>query len=535
LTDTEQTITVSRGVFARAGQGLATLGLNRPRNLVIWTIVVGTAIRLITAALYGFGNGESYYLATARHFALSYFDQPPLSLWIAWATMNITGSETELVMRLPFILMFAGATWLMYRFGAVLFGEAAGAFAAFLLNLSPVFAGMAGVWMQPDGPLMLFLVATMLLVAKLALAPEKGRQLGLWIGAGICLGLAMLAKYHAALIVAGIVIFAATSRAHRRWFAEPGPYVAVAIALVIFSPVIIWNAQNDWVSFGFQGGRITDNVGIHLDWFARMIAGQIAYIGPWVWLPMIWVFWRALRRGPGEANGWLLCCTAILPVIVFTAASLWAPLGWHFHWQAPGYLMLFPLLGAATVRWVESHRHGIGAWLLGSALVTAAVMLVLATQSSTGWLRIFVPDSLWPSLEGISDPTLEGLDWNALRDRVSEEGWLDADRLFVVAPQWHVAGKVDVQLGRDLPVVCLCEDPRNIAFGWDHKDFAGWDALIVIPPGYVPDPEGTYGPYFASLQPLEPVTVLRGGQPAIELRLYYATGYDGDYPLPLPP
>ncbi len=234
---------IRRTSFARLNAALIGMGLNRPRNLVIWTIIIGTLVRLATAALYGFGNGEGYYLATARHFALSYFDQPPLSLWIAWATMNLTGSEAELVMRLPFILMFAGSTWLMYRFGAVLFGEKAGAFAAFLLNVSPVFAGMAGVWMQPDGPLMLFLLATMLFVAKLALAPEKGRQLGLWAGVGICLGLAMLAKYHAALIVVGVIIFAATSKAHRRWFAEPGPYIAAAIALVLFLPVIIWNAR----------------------------------------------------------------------------------------------------------------------------------------------------------------------------------------------------------------------------------------------------------------------------------------------------
>ncbi len=524
-----------RGPFGRAAAAVAHMGLDRPRNLVVWTIILGTALRLITAAVYGFGNGEGYYLATARHFALSYFDQPPLSLWIAWATMNITGSETELVMRLPFILMFAGSTWLMFRFAAVLFGEAAGAFAALLLNVSPVFAGMAGVWMQPDGPLMLFLLATMLLVAKLVVAEAGQPRMRLWVGVGICLGLAMLAKYHAALIIAGIVIFALSSRPHRRWFGEPGPYIAALIALIIFSPVLIWNAQNDWVSFGFQGGRITDGVGLHPIWLLRMIGGQIAYIGPWVWMPMIWVFWRALRRGPADRNAWLLCCTAVLPVIVFTAASLWAPLGWHFHWQAPGYLMLFPLLGAATAGWMERNGRRVGRWLLGSALVTAAIMVVLATQSTTGWLRIFVPDSLRPSLAGIADPTLEGLDWNALRDAVADAGWLDDERLFVVTPQWHVAGKVDVQLGRDLPVVCLCADPRNIAFGWNHKDFAGWDALIVVPPGYVPDVEGTYGPYFTTLQALDPVEVTRGGQPEIELRLYYATGYSGDYPVPLPP
>ncbi len=522
------------GPFTRAGRVVADLGLDRPRNLVLWTIAIATAIRLITAALYGFGIGESYYLASARHPALSYFDQPPLSLWIAWATMSVTGTENVLVMRLPFVLMFAGTSWLMFRLGAVLFGEAAGAFAALLLNLSPIFAGMAGVWMQPDGPLMLFLVATMLLVAKLVTSSDGRDQLLLWLGVGVCLGLAMLAKYHAALLVVGIGIFALTSREHRRWFGEPGPYVAAVIVILIFMPVLIWNAQNDWVSFGFQSGRFTENAGLHPVWLLRMIAGQIGYIGPWVWLPMVWVFWLAIRRGPSDSRAWLLCCSAFLPVVLFTAASLWAPLGWHFHWQAPGYLMLLPLLGAATVVWVERRSRRPWRWLLGSAVATASIMLLLATQSATGWLRIFVPDSLAANLEWIADPTLEGLDWTELRDAIVERGFIEGDQVFAVAPQWHIAGKVDVQLGRDMPVVCLCDDPRNIAFGWNHSEFAGWDALIINPDGYLDDVVATYAPYFQSFETLAPIIVTRGGQAEIEIEVVLAIGYGGAYPLPLP-
>lgn len=535
MAETEIATRDGRGALARAGAAFAAFGLNRPRDLVVWTIVVGTLIRLVTAALYGFGIGESYYLATARHFALSYFDQPPLSLWIAWATLNLTGVESAFVMRLPFIAMFAATTWLMFRFAAILFGERAGALAALLLNLSPVFAGMAGVWMQPDGPLMLFLVATMLLVAKLVIAPTDGRRLAHWAGIGVCLGLALLAKYHAALIVIGVVLFAMTSRSHRRWFRQPGPYLAIAIALVLFTPVLIWNAQNGWVSFGFQGSRITDNAGLNPLWLGRMIVGQIAYIGPWVWLPMIWVFWQALRRGPADPRSWLLACSAIFPVLLFTAASLWAPLGWHFHWQAPGYLMLFPPLGAAAVRWAGRRQATTGWWLTGSAIVTAAVMLVFATQAASGWLRVLVPAALEQRLANVSDPTLEGLDWDELRSAVAEAGHLGTEQTFAVAPQWFVAGKIDVQLGGAMPIICLCDDPRNIAFGWDHTDFTGWDAIIVTPEGMIDDVQGVYGQYFRSIEPLPSVTVLRGGAPAVVLQLHFARSYSGGYPLPLPP
>jgi hypothetical protein len=378
-------------------------------------------------------------------------------------------------------------------------------------------------------------MAAMLVVARIAVGPPIRNRLVAWAGAGALLGLAMLAKYHAALLIAGIAAFALTSRPHRRWFAEPGPYVAALVALAIFSPVLIWNAAHDWVSFGFQSSRIAESLGIHPQWLGRMILGQAAYVGPWIWAPMLLVYWRAIRRGPADPAGWLLSTTAFLPVVIFTVSSLWAPLGWHFHWQAPGYLMLFPLLGKATADWLGRAPRRPARWLFWSAVAIALIVVLFATQAASGWMRILLPGFLAPTLENVADPTLEGLDWRELREAAAERNLLDQERLFVVAPQWHLAGKADVQLGRDLPVVCLCADPRNIAFGWDHEAFAGWDALIVNPDGYLADPIATYRPHFATIEPVGTIEVTRGGVPTIPIALFLGRGYSGGYPLPLPP
>ena len=68
---------------------------------------------------------EATYWVWSRHLAASYFDHPPLSFWIAWAAMKLTGSDAVLVVRTPFILMFIATTVLMFRLTAVLFGKAA--------------------------------------------------------------------------------------------------------------------------------------------------------------------------------------------------------------------------------------------------------------------------------------------------------------------------------------------------------------------------------------------------------------------------
>ena len=509
------------------------LWLADPRRIVIWTIVIGTVIRLFLAWVAGYGYGESYYLATARHFALSYFDQPPLSLWMAWATMELTGSSHPFIVRFPWIVMFIGTTWAMFRLGAELFDERAGAYAALLLNVSLVFTLSVSSWLQPDGPLMLFLLLGTLAIVRLAFGQPRS-PLPVWAAAGIFFGLAMASKYHAALILAGLLVFVATTPGYRAWFFRPGMLLAALVGAVCLIPVVVWNAQNEWVSILFQGGRIGTVAGLRLDWLARSLLGQALLIGILIWPLMVWLFARGLFAGPrGDPKVWFLCCLALFPIAIFTAAALWAPLGYHFHWQAPGYLFVFPLLGCWMARKVEQGSR-VPPILLMTALAGLAVLaVVFAAQVSANVIGRLMPASLVAEVEGAGNPTREMLQWNELREVLAARGLLDEGELFAVAPQWHQTGKVDVQIGDRLPVVCLCADPRNIAFGHDHRDFAGQDALIIGTDAYIPDVDAAYGEHFDTIVPIDAVDIMLGGVRDLTVKIYRGGNYDGRYPMPI--
>jgi hypothetical protein len=510
--------------------GLTALKLS-PRALVVWTIVVSALIRLVMGQVVGFGNGESYYLASARHLALSYFDQPPVALWIAHFAIAAFGTLSSLAPRLPYIAIFAGNTWLMYRLGARLFGEAAGAWSAVLLNLSVLFTISVGSWVQPDAPLFFFLTAAALPLVELAFGQPKSPLLQ-WTIAGVCFGLAMLSKYHAALILAGLVIFVATTPGYRAWFLKPGVLLAGLIGALIFAPVFFWNLQNHWASFAFQGERIVRSHGLRFDWLGRSILGQALEIGPFIWPVMIYVYVRALRVGPRDPRTWFLCCLAIVPIILFTAAAVWAPLGWHFHWQAPGYLFLFPLLGKWVAEAMERGGRGVRAWLIVSASILVLAVGLLGSQAASGWMTGLLASHSHPKPYYETNPTREVLEWRALRGALDQRGLLSQGRLFVVTGKWFEAGHADVAIGDRLPVVCLSNDPRNIAFGWDDRAFQGWDALIVIPSNSRQNPIKDYGGYFRAITPLPDVDVPLGGQTALTLHVWRAHDYYRPYPLP---
>ncbi|MBB4313619.1 ArnT family glycosyltransferase [Roseospira marina] len=459
-----------------------------PARATLILILVTAVIRLGLAVLMDFGNGESYYLAGTRVPHLSYFDQPPLALWLGWAMLALTGSDDPAIIRLPFIVLFAGTTWMLFTLTRRLYSPRAGFYAALLLNVSAVFTVSVGGWFQPDGPLMLFWLVTAWALVRVML-PEPGtmgpaRIWGWWLFIGISLGLTVLSKYHAAFLIAGAGLFALTRRDQWRWVSHPAPYVAMLVAFVVASPVLIWNLQNDWVSFAFQGGRSVESAGLRPEWLLRSVLGQMTWLLPWVWLPMIWVFARALIAGPSAREDWFLACVALGPIAFFTIVALWAPLGFHFHWQAPGYLMLFPLLGRFAANGVTQRPRLTRGWLGTSVTVTTVVIAVLASHIATNWIAHVMP------LE--KDPTLEALEWRDQRDDLRARGLLGQPRTFAAATHWVEGGKVDSAVGGAMPVVVLSDDPRNLAFTLDLTTVEGWDVLMMGTDHRLKDPAARF-------------------------------------------
>src|SRR5215471_1239741 len=183
----------------------AALWLKTPAAGVAVLIVATFLARLVFAAALGLGVDESYMVAAGRKVQLSYFDHPPLAWWMAWGVAQLTGSESAVVVRLPFIALFALTTFLMYRVTAMLFDPEAGLWAAVVLNLAPVLGITAGTWVLPDGPLFAALLGAVACLIP-ALHSEGRAAWGWWLAAGVCGGLALCSKYSAALTLAGAVL-----------------------------------------------------------------------------------------------------------------------------------------------------------------------------------------------------------------------------------------------------------------------------------------------------------------------------------------
>ena len=217
--------------------------------------------------------------------------------------------------------------------------------------------------------------------------------------------------------------------------------------------------------------RVGEPRGCTLGRFAPLLtlAGEALFVLPWLWLPMMAVFVMALRRGPSE---WRLLAAVLSgrpPIVVFALISAWSSQRVLFHWAAPGYLMLFPLLGDAVAHRIDRPRCG-ARWPAPRSSWSLA-MVVVATQVRFDWLH--------PAIAAVArkDPDIDAVDWTSLRDSAA----LCCAGRSSACPTGATPGRSPIALGPDVTVLCLNRDCRQFGIAWPPARFIGADMLILAP------------------------------------------------------
>ncbi len=454
-----------------------------------------TALRLVVAALVPLAPDEAYYWVWSRTLQPGYLDHPPMVAVFIRAGTLIAG-ETALGIRLMGPLAIALASVLLARAADSLYPERRpGVWAAALFNATGL-VGVGGILATPDLPLLVFWTAALWALARLH-ATGDGRW---WLAFGALAGLALLSKYTAVLLGAGVVLWLLLSRPAWRWWQDWRLWAGGAVAGLVFSPVVAWNAANDWASFAKQGGRAgADGAGVSLRYLGELVGGQVGVATPLVFLLCVAGVAAAVaawwRRGDAGA--------ALLAALVLPGAALflWQAMGSRVQGNWPGILYPAACIAAAALVAPRLARLRRPAVALGAALV--ALVYVQAA---------FAPVPL-PRRQ---DPTLARLGgWDALAAEV-EAARQAAGARFVATEEYGLAAQLALRLPREVPVVAA--DARWALFSLPGPE-AGMAGLLVQSErrGGPPDWPGA--------EPATPPRILRArrGIEAERYRLYLVT------------
>lgn len=483
-----------------------------PRLAVAALIAISALFRIVAASNLGLGNDEAYHFLYALHPALSYFDHPPMLAWVE--TLGLSGSPdlySALGLRAGFVALFAGSTWLMARIAGRWFGDWAGFFAALALNLTGYYGLAVGTFALPDGPLLFFWLLT---IDRIDLALERPERLRLWAAVGLAWGLAMLSKYHAVFLPVGTVFYLALRPGRRRLLLHPGPYLAVALGLIVFSPVIIWNVNNGWASFAFQGSRAVGGFRLRPDCLLGAIAAQAAYLFPWIWVMLMAVGWRLIAgwKDRDDERERLALCLCATPLGVFTAVACTRPV--LPHWGLIGIVPLFPSLGRVLADRAVAIPSRSRRRLALAAAFSVLVLAITLTEARTGWVQ------RTGLLTAKTDPTADGYGWDQVADRLERLGVLDDPRTFIFTRNWFQSAQIAHATRLRRPVVCYnMGDARGFAFWSDPAEWVGRDGVMVmIDDDYTPF--AFYEHFFNGCQPLDDYQVVRAGVTLRRVRVF---------------
>jgi 4-amino-4-deoxy-L-arabinose transferase-like glycosyltransferase len=358
---------------------------------VLLILAVAAAAHAGFVSVMGFSIDENYDVVMARHLALSYQDHPPAIMWLIAAAVHLFGTENHFVVRLPTLIIAAAQSWLLYRLTALAFDKRAGLFAIIALVLSPLFGFYLGAIAVTDGPLLLGLTGAAYFLAR-GLFGERPLHAGDWLLSGLFFGIACLSKFTAILVLPGIALFLLTVPHRRPLLLTAGPYLAACAALVMCTPIFVWNAQNGFAAFVFQGSRAALDGAIHLDRFVAHAGFLLTMLGPAVGLIQVGTLAAALWRGPRDERSWFFAMLALVPIMFFAGIDLFGFEGVQApHWLAPGYTFTFPLLGVAVARWCQRFPRLVWGTIGCCVSTVAVVAAVFVSHTLTGWLGGFVP------------------------------------------------------------------------------------------------------------------------------------------------
>lgn len=324
------------------------------------------AVELAVSARYGFMQDELYFIEASRHLAFGYVDQPPLAVLLTRVT-GVFGLTPTAIRIGP--ALAGGAVVVLTARQAALFGagRAGRILAALAMACAPVLLAADHVGNTTPWDLLAWTVV----VVCVSTALLRGRPRW-WIGAGVAAGLGLQDDNIGLLLLAALavgILLTSQRPVLRTWW----PWAGSAIALIIWAPDLIWQADSGWPQLAMSAAlhQQNDSTGAYIDG----IPEQILYIGLLV-MPLVVAGFVRLWRTP-ELR--FLAITATL-VVVYVLA--WVP-GKEYYSTGIAPAVLAAGAAAAESWAARGHRPAarrgllVAAPLVGLALIATLILPVV--------------------------------------------------------------------------------------------------------------------------------------------------------------
>jgi membrane-associated phospholipid phosphatase len=433
---------------------------------------------------------EAYQWLWSKHLALSYYSKPPLIAYTQFLGTKIWG-DTEFGVRFFSPVLAAIVSLLLARFLArEVNGRAACLLVAVTMATPLLMVG--AILMTIDSLSVLFWVAAMISGWRAVQRDSTSA----WVWTGLWIGLGFLSKYVAVLQWLCFAVFFMIWPQARSQLRRPGPYLAVCVSLVCSLPVLIWNAQHDWITIG----HLSDRGGLRHVWqptlrfFGDFILAEVSLLNPVFFAATVGAvvaLWKSQRRSALLVYLFSLGAPLFLFYLFYTFRARV-----HANWIAPS---VPPLLCLMVVYWEGQWKDGLQLrfrWLMAGMILGLLVVIPLHdTHLITKVTHVPLPPK--------QDPLSRVRGWKETAQLVGEaraELMGEGKPVFIIGDHYGITSQVTFYLPEakngvpDKPLAYFrsSDKPENQFYFWPgYQDRKGQNAIYMrrvrhpeqIPPG----------------------------------------------------
>jgi 4-amino-4-deoxy-L-arabinose transferase-like glycosyltransferase len=436
---------------------------------IVGLIVVLTCMRVAYASMMELRTDEAYYWTWSKESALSFLDHPPMIAWFIRFGTAMFG-DTNFGVRFAGVLAMLVTQLLLADIVRRVTHDVRAIVLVVLMPEAALYYGLLMAKVSPDIALIPFAVAMVWALVRLT----ESKDARWWLAAGVFAGLALLSKFTAIMLLPAVAAFMLVPDWRARWLASPYPWLAALIAVVLFLPVLIWNAEHDWASFRFQFVRAAATHGMSLRTLGEFISLQFGLVG-FILLPAVLTgvgltAWRGYRARDPVAI--LLSTSVLVPFLYFFWKSLTLRVGdtWPMFFWPMGF-------AATAINLVQMPRENWSARMVGSTLRWAKAAIVTGIAFVVLVFSYYVAAPF--NLIGRTDPVGGEAGYEHLVERAQAQlqkvgaNWIaTTDYRTYAMLRWYFNGRV--------PVVQINERGRFQGFGDPGMDrIAGHTGLYV--------------------------------------------------------
>jgi hypothetical protein len=344
---------------------------------LFWTWLIVRTLVWTTAAYLTAWNPPldvAEMLAWGREWAWGYSKHPPLPAWIADSAVFLSGGSIWGVYFTSYAVIGI-CFWAAWRMGRELLPPRQAFFAVLALEGLVYFhfdafefnhnVLLAGTW------------ALTVLCFYRALRGDSNRT---WLALGICMGLAMLSKYSAGFLFLAMLLYMIFHPAVRGWWKWPGPYLAGAVALLIFLPHALWCLGHNLgpLHHMLHKAKVNEHAWWHhVRYPGYFLMSQLLRLAPVVLIliPLTGWRWQLRKLSPDQRLGRdFLLAIALGPVALHVLFSLVLGIEIRDQWG----FQLWTFIGVVVLFFFESRPAHEGLVKAGRLAFTFTALFLTA-------------------------------------------------------------------------------------------------------------------------------------------------------------